>query len=313
MPNLTRSPLLRTLAETDPEIAAAVTSERRRQSEGLELIASENFVSAAILETAGSVLTNKYAEGYPGQALLRRLRVRGRGRVAGDRAGEGALRRRPRQRAAALRRPGQHVGVLRGGETGRHRARHEPGPRRPPHARPPAQLLGPALHDRAVRRAPGHRADRLRRARTPGARAQAEDDRRRGERLPAHHRLRAHRRRGQGRGLHRDGGHGPHRRPRRRGPPPEPDPLRGFRHVHDAQDAARPARRPRPVPRAVRQGPRPRALSRRAGRAVDAHHRGQGGVLQGSAGAVLRRLSAADRGECGAARVGAHRARASGW
>jgi glycine hydroxymethyltransferase len=65
--HLTRSPLLRTLAETDPEIATAVASERRRQSEGLELIASENFVSQAILETAGSVLTNKYAEGYPGK------------------------------------------------------------------------------------------------------------------------------------------------------------------------------------------------------------------------------------------------------
>jgi len=65
--HLTRSHLLRTLAETDPEIAAAVASERRRQSEGLELIASENFVSQAILETAGSVLTNKYAEGYPGK------------------------------------------------------------------------------------------------------------------------------------------------------------------------------------------------------------------------------------------------------
>jgi glycine hydroxymethyltransferase len=67
MSNLTRSPLLRTLAETDPEIATAVTNERKRQSEGLELIASENFVSQAILETAGSVLTNKYAEGYPGR------------------------------------------------------------------------------------------------------------------------------------------------------------------------------------------------------------------------------------------------------
>jgi len=67
MPNVTRSPMLRTLAETDPEIAAVVDSERRRQSEGLELIASENFVSQAILETAGSVLTNKYAEGYPGK------------------------------------------------------------------------------------------------------------------------------------------------------------------------------------------------------------------------------------------------------
>jgi glycine hydroxymethyltransferase len=67
MPNLARSPLLRTLAETDPEIAAAVANEKKRQSEGLELIASENFVSQAILETAGSVLTNKYAEGYPGR------------------------------------------------------------------------------------------------------------------------------------------------------------------------------------------------------------------------------------------------------
>jgi len=67
MPNLTRSALSRTLAETDPEIASAVANEKKRQSEGLELIASENFVSQAILETAGSVLTNKYAEGYPGR------------------------------------------------------------------------------------------------------------------------------------------------------------------------------------------------------------------------------------------------------
>jgi len=57
----------RSLAETDPEIAAAIQNERHRQAEGLELIASENFVSRAILEAAGSVLTNKYAEGYPGK------------------------------------------------------------------------------------------------------------------------------------------------------------------------------------------------------------------------------------------------------
>jgi glycine hydroxymethyltransferase len=55
----------RTLAETDPEIAGAVRGELRRQNSGLELIASENFVSRAVLEAAGSVLTNKYAEGYP--------------------------------------------------------------------------------------------------------------------------------------------------------------------------------------------------------------------------------------------------------
>jgi glycine hydroxymethyltransferase len=57
----------RPLADVDPDIAAAIAHETARQSEGLELIASENFVSRAILETAGSVLTNKYAEGYPGK------------------------------------------------------------------------------------------------------------------------------------------------------------------------------------------------------------------------------------------------------
>jgi glycine hydroxymethyltransferase len=55
------------LAQADPEIAAAIDHEVRRQHEGLEMIASENFVSEAVLEAAGSVFTNKYAEGYPGR------------------------------------------------------------------------------------------------------------------------------------------------------------------------------------------------------------------------------------------------------
>src|SRR3954465_2884198 len=55
------------LAKVDPQIAAAIDNEARRQHEGLELIASENFVSEAVLEAAGSVFTNKYAEGYPGK------------------------------------------------------------------------------------------------------------------------------------------------------------------------------------------------------------------------------------------------------
>jgi glycine hydroxymethyltransferase len=57
----------RSLAESDPEIARAIANEANRQHEGLELIASENFVSMAVLEAAGSVFTNKYAEGYPGK------------------------------------------------------------------------------------------------------------------------------------------------------------------------------------------------------------------------------------------------------
>jgi len=57
----------RNLKAADPEVWNAIANERRRQNEGLELIASENFVSRAVLEAAGSVMTNKYAEGYPGK------------------------------------------------------------------------------------------------------------------------------------------------------------------------------------------------------------------------------------------------------
>jgi len=57
----------RALAQTDPEIAGVLRDERHRQNSGLELIASENFVSQAVMEAQGSVLTNKYAEGYPGK------------------------------------------------------------------------------------------------------------------------------------------------------------------------------------------------------------------------------------------------------
>jgi glycine hydroxymethyltransferase len=55
------------LAQADPAVAAALDQETLRQHEGLEMIASENFVSEAVLEAAGSIFTNKYAEGYPGR------------------------------------------------------------------------------------------------------------------------------------------------------------------------------------------------------------------------------------------------------
>jgi glycine hydroxymethyltransferase len=63
----TLSTRTRTLKDADPEIAQAIRDEIHRQNSGLELIASENFVSRAVLEAAGSVMTNKYAEGYPGR------------------------------------------------------------------------------------------------------------------------------------------------------------------------------------------------------------------------------------------------------
>ena len=62
-----RTPPGKALSEADPSIAALIAKEIRRQNEGLELIASENFVSPAVMEAMGSPLTNKYAEGYPGK------------------------------------------------------------------------------------------------------------------------------------------------------------------------------------------------------------------------------------------------------
>ncbi|MCW2961840.1 MAG: serine hydroxymethyltransferase, partial [Thermoleophilia bacterium] len=68
MANLATNDLLaRTLRDSDPALADLVRGELHRQRDQIELIASENFVSHAVLEAAGSVLTNKYAEGYPGR------------------------------------------------------------------------------------------------------------------------------------------------------------------------------------------------------------------------------------------------------
>ena len=70
MSTITRNPVHDTgsqLAETDPEIASAIAAEHHRQLEHIELIASENFTSQAVMEAQGSCLTNKYAEGYPGR------------------------------------------------------------------------------------------------------------------------------------------------------------------------------------------------------------------------------------------------------
>src|SRR5438874_4368195 len=60
-------PDAQTIASTDPALWSAMQSEFRRQEEGIELIASENYTSPAVLAAQGSVLTNKYAEGYPGK------------------------------------------------------------------------------------------------------------------------------------------------------------------------------------------------------------------------------------------------------
>ena len=123
------------LATRDAAIFGAIGSELGRQRDEIELIASENIVSRAVLQAQGSVMTNKYAEGYPGPALLRRLPVRRRRRDPRHRARLQALRRRLRQRPAELRQPGQPGGVPRAPAARRHLPRHGPLRRRPPDPR----------------------------------------------------------------------------------------------------------------------------------------------------------------------------------
>lgn len=92
------------LHESDPELAAALDGEMRRQQDGIELIASENIVSAAVLEAQGSVLTNKYAEGYPGRRYYG-------GCVEVDRAEQLALDRVKRLFGAAYANVQPHSGA----------------------------------------------------------------------------------------------------------------------------------------------------------------------------------------------------------
>ena len=181
----------RPLSQVDPEIYEAIQHETERQNSQLELIASENFTSEAVLEATGSVFTNKYAEGYPGKRYYGGCEYHRRRREPGARARQEALRRRIRQRAAALRLAGQPGRLRRRAAARRHHPGPESGARRPPHARPSAEFLRQDVQRGALRRAQGRRAHRLRRTGAAGRGAQAEDDHRRRQRLSAHHRFRA--------------------------------------------------------------------------------------------------------------------------
>ena len=95
------------LSAADPEVAAQIEQEILRQHEGLEMIASENFVSRAVLEAAGTVFTNKYAEGYPGKRYYGGCEYADVVENLAQRPCQTPLRCRSRQRAAALRLAGQ--------------------------------------------------------------------------------------------------------------------------------------------------------------------------------------------------------------
>lgn len=91
------------LRAQDEAVADALEGERDRQEHTLAMIASENHVSKAVLEAQGSVLTNKYAEGYPGKRYYGGCEFADDVEQLAIDRGEGALRRRARERAATLR------------------------------------------------------------------------------------------------------------------------------------------------------------------------------------------------------------------
>ena len=197
----------------DDELWQAIGEEERRQEEHVELIASENYASPRVMQAQGTVLTNKYAEGYPGKRYYGGCEFVDVAEQSGHRARQDPVRRRLRQCPAPLRLPGQRGGLHGPVRAGRHRAGHEPGPRRPPDPRRQAELLRQDLQRVSVRPGPGHRRDRLRPGRGPGQGASAAHDRRRLLRLLPGGRLAAlprHRRRGRRLSA---GGHGPRRRP----------------------------------------------------------------------------------------------------
>ena len=243
------------LSEADPEIARLIREETRRQADGLELIASENFVSPAVLEATGSALTNKYAEGYPGKRYYGGCEVVDQvEQLAIDRAKRlfGAEHANVQPHSGSQANMAAYFALAQPGDTLLAMSLNFGGP---PHPRLAGELLRAALQDRALRPAPVGRDGRHRRGAAPRARAQA-----RGSwwwaRAPTRALFDFDRfaeiAREVGAALVVDMAHiaglvaaGLH---------PTPVPARRHRHHHHPQDPARPARRHDPLP--ARRTPR---------------------------------------------------------
>ena len=244
-----RSFFHQSLAAADPEVARAVAAEEDRQESGLELIASENFVSAAILEAAGSVLTNKYAEGYPGKRYYggcEHVDVIESLAITRAKALFGAEHANVQPHSGAQANMTVLLAMLTPGDTilgmnlahGGHLTHGHP-----------LNFSGKYFDivPYGVRQ-DDERIDYDEVARLAAERKPKLDHRRR-QRLSPRDRLRpaaGHRRR---RRRPADGRHGAHRRPGRDRAASQSGAARRLRHHHHAQDAARTARRPDPVPR----------------------------------------------------------------
>ena len=166
------------IEQTDPELWAAIQAENRRQEEHIELIASENYASPAVMAAQGTQLTNKYAEGYPGKRYYGGCEnVDVAEQLAIDRVKQlfGADAANVQAHSGSQANEAVFLGLP---QARRHHHGHEPGRRRPPHPRHGAQ------HERQVvqrgeLRPERQGRDRLRRDGAQGARAQAQADHRR--------------------------------------------------------------------------------------------------------------------------------------
>ena len=136
----------------DPDVWAAIAAEARRQQDGLEMIASENYTSPAVMQAVGSVLTNKYAEGYPGRRYYGGCEYVD---VVEDLARDRAKQLFGAEHANVQPHSGSQANLavyLSAAAAGRHGAGARPGPRRTSDARHEAEHLGHALSLRQLRR-----------------------------------------------------------------------------------------------------------------------------------------------------------------
>ncbi len=280
----------RDLAAVDPEIARWIAAEARRQNEGIELIASENWVSRAVREAQGSVLTNKYAEGYPGKRYYGGCEFIDQvEQLAIDRAKAlfHAEHANVQPHSGSQANMAVYLTALEPGDTilgmdlshGGHLTHGHP-----------LSFSGREYKVVAygVRRE-DERIDYDALARA-GARAPAQAHHRGRLRVRARDRLRPVRRRGPGGRRGVDGGHRAHRGPRDRGPARIAGSARALRDDDDAQDPSRPAGRARPLPGRPCQGSRPQRLPGHPGRPARARHRGQGRGVRRSVRTGVRGL-----------------------
>ena len=272
----------RPLAEVDPEVYEAIQHETERQHAQLELIASENFTSEAVLEATGSVFTNKYAEGYPGKRYYGGCEFTDIvENLARDRAKKlfGAEYANVQPHSGSQANQAAYSAVLSPGDTimGLNLAHGG-------HLTHGHQLnfsgktynVVPYGVRREDERIDYDELERLAREHKPkmiiaGASA-----------YPRILDFARFRQIADAVGARLPGGHGAHLGPGGGGTASQPLPVRRHRHLHHAQDAARPARRPHPGEGEIRDGHRQDGLPGRAGRTAGPRDGGQGGVLPGS-------------------------------